>query len=122
MPTIKNVLIVEDESLLADTLKTALFREGLTATVEPNGKKALHRLGIEKFDLVLLDLVMPHMDGFETLQHLKGVKDTPPIVVLTNLSQPDDIHRAEKLGARKVLVKAEVNLEKIVTEIKSILA
>lgn len=106
---------------MAQALSYALTGAGYDVTVVHDGQAALKTLNKVSIDLLVLDLVMPRSTGFDVLKKLKKQKSHPPIIVLTNLSQEGDVHRAEKLGANKVLIKSAVTLEEIVREIKQII-
>jgi len=89
-----------------------------------NGSEGLAAARAQKPELILLDLVMPVMDGFETLRELKAdpaLKDVP-VLVLTNLSHPEDMKRCEALGAGGFLVKPEVSLSSVAARIREMLA
>ena len=108
----KKILIIEDEPSLANALRLKLFSVGYDVDVAQNGKIGLDKLKANKYDLVLLDLILPEMDGFEILEAVKiwGVK--PPIVVLSNLSQSEDKERVMGLGAIDFFVKSDIELFK----------
>ena len=86
-----------------------------------DGKQAIELLNSEEFDLVLLDLILPKMNGFDILQTMKkeGKNIQTPVIVLTNLETSSDIQRAIELGAMTYLVKANYELADIVSKIKS---
>ena len=99
------ILIVDDEPdvllLLRITLEAAGFETGMAA----DGDDALQRLGKERFDAVILDLMMPVLDGFGVLDRLKGDPDAPPVVVLTANASPPNKERAMSLGAAEFFSK-----------------
>ncbi|MBI2121353.1 MAG: response regulator, partial [Candidatus Wildermuthbacteria bacterium] len=104
----KKILFVEDESALQKTLGDALIREGYEVISVLDGEIGL-RLAAEKMpDLILLDLVLPKLNGFEVLAELKKNPATVsiPVIVLTNLENMEDIQRVLELGARTYLVKS----------------
>ena len=117
------VLIVEDDEFLRDVLLTKFKSLGVATLLAEGGKKALSLMKEKRPVLVLLDLAMPDVDGFEVLKQAKGDKEIAhiPIVVLSNLSQEDDIERAKALGARDFLVKAHYTPSEIIEKIKHLL-
>lgn len=98
---------------LARALDIKLSRSGFTTQITYNGQEALDALANDQFGLVVLDLVMPIMDGFTFMQRLKGAV-RPDILVLSNLSQSEDIEKAKELGAFDFLVKSNASLQNIV--------
>ena len=117
--TKKRVLIVEDDLVLADVLANKLKLEGYEAQTVPDGQGAVNTLKKEKFDLMLLDLMMPWFDGFHVLEELKTWKDfKTPIIIMSNLAGLDDINRAKSLGVTDYLVKTSTTPELIIKEIK----
>lgn len=119
----KNILFIEDESTLQKTVSAALEQEGIGVISALDGEIGL-RLAREKNpDLILLDLILPKMDGFEVLKALKSdpAYSHIPVIVLTNLESNDDIERALSLGARSYLIKANYALPQIVEKIKTFL-
>jgi DNA-binding response OmpR family regulator len=118
MANTKRVLIVEDEKPLAHALELKLKHEGLNPTVAQNGQEALYLIQQSKFDVVLLDLMMPIIDGFQVLEKVKDMPDKPVFFVLSNLSQHEDEERVIALGAKKFFVKSNTPLAVIVDEVK----
>lgn len=118
--TKKNVLVIEDEKPLYTALRLKLEHEGITVTVATDGQEALELLTKNDYDLVLMDLIMPNMDGFQTLEQLGKMGKSPKIYVMSNLSQPEDESRARELGAAKFFIKADTALTSIVEEIKKL--
>ena len=116
----KKILFVEDESVLRKTLGDVLTQEGYEIISAEDGEKGLELSKTEKPDLILLDLILPKMNGFEVLESLKKdeiVKDIP-VIVLTNLEGSDGISKVIELGASAYLVKAEYSLEELIGKIK----
>lgn len=118
----KKVLIVEDEKAIANVLSLKLEKEGFETAKVFDGQEALDKMKAEKFDLVLLDLVMPKVDGFYVLSKLKENKDTTPVIVASNLGQEEDVVRAKQLGAKDYFIKSNVSLAEIVENIKTVLS
>jgi len=116
----KTILFIEDESALQKTLGDVLRQEGYNIIGAMDGETGLNMAKTEKPDLILLDLVLPKMHGFEVLKQLKedeGTKDIS-IIVLTNLEAMGDVEKALELGATTYLVKASYTLEEVVQKIK----
>lgn len=119
----KTILFVEDESALQKTFSDVLEREGFGIITAGDGEAGL-RLAKEKHpDLVLLDLILPKMNGFEVLKQLKAGEDTKsiPVIVLTNLEQMADIQQAIDLGATTYLVKSNYNLKEVIEIVRKAL-
>src|SRR3990167_4788874 len=102
----KRILIVEDEKPIARALELKLDHSGYDAVAVNGGQAALDLLEKEKFQLILLDLIMPGVDGFAVMQALKERGSTTPVIVLTNLNQPEDIQKSKNLGAIDFLIKS----------------
>jgi DNA-binding response OmpR family regulator len=115
----KHILIVEDERPLAHALELKLQHEGFETTVANNGKDGLDLIVSGAFDVVLLDMMMPVMDGFQVLQELQGKPDLPIVFVLSNLSQHEDESRVLAAGAKKYFIKSDTPLAVIVEEVKN---
>jgi DNA-binding response OmpR family regulator len=117
------VLIVEDEEILLTALTEELKQEGFDTAGAKDGVEGVEKAASEKPDLILLDLVMPRLDGIGALKQLKENPDTKPIpvVILTNLSDYDKVSDALALGAMDYLVKANYRLEELVAKIKTVL-
>lgn len=119
--TSKKILICEDEKPMARALELKLNHVGFTARAVHNGEECLAALAEESFDLILLDLMMPKIDGFKVLEELKARNITTPVIVTSNLGQAEDVKRAKELGARDFLIKSNVPLAAIVEKIKQML-
>lgn len=109
-------LVIEDDRVLATALAASLAGAGFTVDRAENGIEGMKKIRDNPPDVVLLDLIMPVMDGFEVLaacaQEPHGAKF--PIIVLTNLSSDQDKEKAEAMGAKAFLVKSNVSLGNIV--------
>jgi DNA-binding response OmpR family regulator len=119
----KKILFIEDEQALQKTLGDFLREKGFEVIAALNGEDGLRLAGARKPDLILLDLILPKMDGFEVLRELKEEEETKkiPIIVLTNLERMEDVDKAISLGATTYLVKASYSLEEVVEKIKQAL-
>jgi DNA-binding response OmpR family regulator len=119
----KKILIIEDDPYLIDVYKTKLEKEGFEVEIAESGEKGLEKLKEEKFDLLVLDIVLPKFNGFEILEKIKENKDIKDlkIIVLSNLSQKEEIERALSFGVEKYLIKAYFTPTEVIEEIKKIL-
>ena len=118
------ILLAEDDRILRKAGEVSLKKKGYEVISAVDGEDALAKARDHKPDLVLLDVMMPKMNGFEVLTALKGepaVRDIP-VIMLTNLEQPADIQRAAHAGAHSYLVKSNMNLGELDTKIKEALA
>ncbi len=118
----KKILIIEDEATLQKTLNDLLSQEGYEVLSAVDGEKGLELVFEKNPDLVLLDIILPKMDGFEILKKIKENKDTAqiPVIILTNLSGVNDIQKALNLGATTYLVKADFHLNDVLNKIEEI--
>ena len=99
-----HVLVVDDEKMIRSLLKMSLQRMGYEVTTADDGAEALELFQSNTFDLVLLDILMPNVDGFTVCSELRRVSDVP-IIMLTALNRPDDIVRGLELGADNYITK-----------------
>lgn len=120
----KTILFVEDESTVHKTLSDALEKEEYRIISALDGEIGLRLAKEKKPNLILLDLVLPKMDGFEVLGALKADEATKdiPVIVLTNLEQMEDIQKAIDLGAKTYLVKSNYELAEVVDMVKKAIA
>lgn len=119
----KKILLVEDDQFLSNILCTKLNHEGCVGLYAKNGEDALEILTREVPDIILLDLLLPGISGFDVLKAI-GANPTMshvPVMVLSNLGQKEDIEMCKNLGATKYLIKAEHDLDDIVIEIVKVL-
>lgn len=115
----KRILIVEDERPLAHALELKLTHEGFEVVVTLTGTAGLKEALTGKYRLILLDLIMPELDGFAFLEQLKTKKVKTPVIVLSNLGQDEDRERAKKLGVKEYFVKANTPIADIIRKVKS---
>lgn len=103
------LLIVEDDTFLANMYKTKFGLEGYTVSLAESGEEALKMLRKEMPDLVLLDVLLPGMDGFNVLKKIKKTAEFKkvPVILLTNLGQKDDVRKGFEMGAIGYLIKAQ---------------
>ena len=119
----KKILFIEDEPVLQKNLESIFQIEGYKTIGALDGEIGLRLTQKEKPDLILLDLVLPKISGFDVLKKLKGDKETKniPVIILTNLETMDDINKAIELGATTYLVKVNYNLEELIEKVKQAL-
>lgn len=116
----KKILFIEDEFGLQKSVSDFLGERGYKVIHALDGEIGLNLARTEKPDLILLDLILPKMDGFEVLKNIKKDERTKdiPVIVLTNLENPEDIEKGLSLGATTYLVKSDYQLEDIFQKIK----
>jgi len=119
----KKILFIEDESALQKTFGDILKSKGYGVLKALDGESGLRSAQGERPDLILLDLILPKMDGFEVLKELKENEETKsiPVIILTNLEETEDIQKALELGATTYLVKSSYTLEEVVNKIEKAL-
>lgn len=117
----KKLLLAEDERAIAKALQLRLGLSGFDVELVGNGEDALSLMKEKKFDLLLLDIMMPKMDGFSVMEEMKKTKNKTPVIILSNLSQEDDAKRAKELGAIDFFIKSNTPLADIVAKINKFL-
>lgn len=112
----KKILIVEDDIIIARAMREEAEDAGLIVLTAVDGDIGIDAAHAEMPDLILLDLVMPKKDGFETLKEIKGDEALKniPVLVVSNLSHPDDVRKANDLGVVGYLEKSSNTVEEIV--------
>jgi DNA-binding response OmpR family regulator len=118
-----HILIVEDDNFLADIYQKKFEMEGFKVSTANNGEKALVDIKKKMPDLVLLDILLPKLDGFAVLEKVKAdsaVKSIP-IILLTNLGQQDDVQRGLEKGAADYLIKTHFKPSEVVDKVKQVL-
>jgi DNA-binding response OmpR family regulator len=115
------ILVVEDDQFLRKIYITKLTQENFDVLTAIDGEEALAAPKKETPDIILLDLILPKIDGFEVLRELKNNPETRniPVIILSNLGQQSDIERGRKLGAIDYLVKSQFSINEVVNKIKS---
>ena len=119
-----NVLLVEDDAFLANIYKTKFEMEGFKVHLAENGEIGLKEAKKKNPDVILLDILLPKMDGFTVLEHLKEDDELKsiPVILLTNLGQKDDVEKGLALGAADYLIKAHFKPSETVDKVKKVLA
>ncbi len=121
MPDKETILVAEDERPLAKALALKLADAGFKVRIVTDGLQAIDALKLESFSLVLMDLVMPKVDGFGILEYIRNSQLKVPVVVLSNLSQQETRDRVFRMGAVDYYVKADIELSEIVERVKKLL-
>ncbi|OGF51919.1 hypothetical protein A3I27_01025 [Candidatus Giovannonibacteria bacterium RIFCSPLOWO2_02_FULL_43_11b] len=117
------ILIIEDDKFLRDLMSQKLVKEGFNVKEALDGEDGLKIALEETPDLILLDLILPRIDGFEVLERIKKNEKLSdlPVLILSNLGQKADVQRAMSMGAQEFLIKSNFTLGEIVEKIKTIL-
>ena len=116
----QTILMIEDDLLLSDIFSRKFTAEKFAMLHAPTGEKALELLKTKKPDVILLDLTLPGLSGFDVL---KKIKEDPtvadiPVIILSNLSEAEDIKKGRELGAVDYLVKVSLSLDEIVKAVR----
>ena len=119
----KTILVIEDDKFLRELISRKLIGEGFDVLEAVDGEEGIKKIKEGKPDLVLLDLILPSIDGFEILTR---VRDDPevssiPIIILSNLGQREEVEKGLKLGAIDYLIKAHFTPGEIIEKIKNVL-
>lgn len=119
----KKILIVEDDSFLQSLAASKLAKEGYEVATASNGEDAIRKLDTEVFDFVLLDLVLPGVDGFGILQHVRANEKTKnvPVIIFSNLAEDKDIKHAKELGANEFMIKSNFTLDELAEKIAELI-
>lgn len=118
------ILLIEDDTFLSELLKYKLTSEGFEVTIATNQHESRHALGAQVVDLILLDILLPDMNGFDFLEELK--KNPAyleiPVIIISNLGQGKDVERGLELGANEYILKAQVSPSQIVERVRAHIA
>lgn len=119
----KKILLIEDDDLIRQLYADQLKAAGLQVFDYPDGNSGLSALRLEKYDLIILDIMLPDINGLEILKQIKKDSNLKsiPVVLLTNLGQDSVIKEGFKLGADAYFIKLAYNPDQIVAEVKKIL-
>jgi len=119
----KKILLVEDESFLANLLSDYIKEQGVSLEQASTGEECLAKAKSSKPDIILLDIILPGIDGYEVLKQLKANPELSkiPVIFLSNLGGKEEIDRGLELGAADYLVKSSLVMEEIIKKIKEIL-
>ena len=119
---IKKILLIDDDPFILEMYVLKLKEHNFQIETASNGKEGLAKIREFKPDLLLLDIVMPALDGFDILREIK--KNPPPnmkIILLTNLGQKEDVERGMQLGADDYIIKAHFTPSEVVEKVKGLL-
>ena len=119
----KSILLIEDDDIVSELLEKRLVKAGYTVEIVNNGIDGLAEIHKNKPDLVLLDMLLPGMDGFSILKELndEGILPDLPVIIISNSGQPVEIEHAIKMGVRDYLVKVNFNPNEVLEKVKLIL-
>mgnify|MGYP001577442948 FL=1 len=119
----KKILIIEDDKFLRELIARKLEREGYETSEAVDGEVGFKKIKEETPDLVLLDLILPGIDGFEVLSKMKDdvAVSQIPVIILSNLGQKEDVDRGLKLGAIDYLIKAHFTPGEIIEKVRTAL-
>ena len=119
----KKILVIEDDKFLRELISQKLLKEGYDILEAIDGEKGIESAKTEKPDLILLDLILPGIDGFEVLARIKSDPEASkiPIIILSNLGQKDDIEKGLNMGAVDYLIKAHFTPAEIIEKIRIVM-
>ena len=119
----KTILLVEDDTFVSDIYQTKISSEGFEVIPAENGLEAIKKLEERIPDLILLDIIMPYMDGIETLRKIKSEEKwkSIPVILLTNLSEKEKIEEALGIGANDYLIKSHFTPSEVIAKVNSVL-
>ena len=119
----KNILIVEDDALLSEMLAGKFATEKSIVSHAADGEQALSMLKDKKYDLILLDIMLPKVDGLTVLKSINEneISKGTPIIILSNLGQKNDVEKGVALGVKKYLVKAILSLDEVIEASKEVI-
>ena len=120
----KKILIIEDDPFLSLIYTTKFEEAGFEVSLAKDGSLGLQKVKEDRPSLLLLDIVMPNIDGFEFLRILKSERDTKdiPVVILSNLGEQEDVEKGRALGAEAYIIKAHYTPTEVVAKVKEILS
>ena len=119
----RTILIIEDDKFLRELVIQKLIKEGYETSEAVDGEEGIKKIKEEKPDLILLDLILPGIDGFEVLSKMREDPSLAqiPVIILSNLGQKDDVEKGLKMGAVDYLIKAHFTPGEIIEKIKVVL-
>ena len=116
-------LLIDDDESLTSVYSTGLAKDGVDVTVASTGQDGINKLKAEKFDLVILDQVLPDTSGLEVLKEIKSTDEIKniPVIILSNFGQEELVKQALDIGAAEYIFKYQVEIEDVAKKIKSVL-
>lgn len=117
----KKILVVEDDKFLRELITKKISKDGFEVIGAVDGEDGIKKIKEEKPDLILLDLILPGIDGFEVLSQMKEDLEIKaiPVIILSNLGQKEDVEKGIKLGAKDYLIKAHFTPGEIIEKVKA---
>jgi len=115
----RTILIIEDDKFLRELVIQKLIKEGYETSEAVDGEEGLEAMREVKLDLILLDIIMPKMGGFEVMEEMAKDKELKkiPVIVISNSGQPVELNRAQKLGAKDWLIKTEFDPQEVLGKV-----
>jgi len=119
----KNILIIEDDEFFRELISKKLLSSGFSISEAIDGQSGINKAKTSRPDLILLDILLPNVGGFDVLPALKKDSATAsiPVVILSNLSSKEEIEKGLKLGASDFLIKSQFDLDEVIAKIKNLL-
>lgn len=115
----QKILIVEDEKSLSNALKKALITQGYTVDVASDGQIAVQKIQNSTYDLILLDMYLPKVEGLEFLKQKNKLENSTPTIVLSNINEGEEMAMARELGAERYLIKADTSIDELLKIVKN---
>ncbi len=115
----KKILLIEDEKIMINLLEKKLSQEGYEVTVSVNGEEGLKKMKEDKPDIILLDIIMPKMGGFEVMEEMNKDEQLKkiPVIIISNSGQPVELGKAKELGASDWLIKTEFDPQEVIEKV-----
>ena len=115
----KKILLVEDEKLMIELLEKKLTQEGYEVSVAKDGVEGIEKMRKASPDIVLLDIIMPRMGGFEVMETMAKDDELKkiPLIVISNSGQPVELDRAKRLGAKDWLIKTDFDPQEVIDKV-----
>jgi DNA-binding response OmpR family regulator len=119
----KKILVIEDDKFLQKIIDAKLSKEGYDVLISIDGEEGMKSIKENRPDLILLDIILPGINGFEVLARIKSDPSTSeiPVIILSNLGEKVDIDKALKMGAADYLVKAHFDPQEIIVKMEAVL-
>ena len=116
---IKKVLLIEDDEFLSSLLRNRLIKAGVEVMHARDGEQGVEALKTYKPDLILLDLILPKISGFEVMEVMRQDPqlENAPVIIVSNLGQPEDVQKGKDLGAVEYFIKAKTSIEDLISNI-----